>query len=190
MRLPNLKFGEKTFGAIGLIVIGAAIMLIIAGILYYAQQERQRQAIDLQTSRTNELIREVKQLSEENKRLNQQNRDYTYCNAILFAKYTQDEEPIIIEDLEKCVFNSFKDPESQPSEEAQSNAQSSLPPRQSQPAPLQPSRSPQTTNPTTRTPTPFFPNTPTQPTQPNNPLIPDELEGTVCPTLVLLGVCR
>lgn len=68
MNIPKIKLPEKSINAVGLAIIGAAIVLLIAGIAYYLQQERQRESIDKQTERTNELIQEVKELSEENKK--------------------------------------------------------------------------------------------------------------------------
>lgn len=109
MKLPRLHFPDKLFSAASLAIIGAAIMLIIAGILYFVQQERQRYAINKQTETTNQLIREVKALGEDNKKYAKQARDYAYCNAVLLAKYTQTQEPIVIDDLDKCVLTSFPD---------------------------------------------------------------------------------
>lgn len=107
MKLPTLNLSDKSINAVGLAIIGAAIVLLIAGIIYYVQQERQTAAIDEQAKQTNELIREVKRLSEVNKTLNEQNRNYTYCNAMLLAKFTQTQQPIIVKDLNKCAFSSF-----------------------------------------------------------------------------------
>lgn len=130
MQTPQIKISGKTFSAVSLAVIGAAIVLLIAGVTYYIQQEKQRQAIEVQSERTNQLITEVKDLSEQNRRLNEQNREYAYCNAVLLAKYTQTQEPIIIEDLEKCTLTSFKSEEKEP-QEKQPNSQASN--NQSQP---------------------------------------------------------
>ena len=105
--MPKLRLPTKSLNAVSLAIIGAAAVLMIAGIAYYAQQERQRIAIDLQTSRTNQLISEVKAISEENQRLNRQNSNYAYCNATILAKYTQDQQPIVIDDLNACILSSF-----------------------------------------------------------------------------------
>jgi type II secretory pathway pseudopilin PulG len=114
MRLPRFRLSDKLFSAASLAIIGAAAVLMIAGVSYYIQQERNRKAIEEQTSTTNQLIEEVKtltlevrNLSRDNKQISEQSRNYIYCNAVLFAKYTQDQQPIVIEDLEKCLFTSF-----------------------------------------------------------------------------------
>lgn len=157
MKLKS-PFSEKTFSAISLIVIGAAILFVVAGTLYYIQQERQRGAIEEATSKTNELILEVRKIAE-------QDRNYSYCNAVLIAKYTQDQQPIFIEDLDKCIFSSFPRGEG-PSEGVQSNAQTFLMPQNaSTPSPQQPTN--------------IQPASPVQPVTPTNPNTP----ATTAPTL-------
>lgn len=125
MKLPFPKVTNNTISSLGLATIGAAIILLIAGLVNYVQEEQQRQAIDNQTSKTNQLIEEVRSLSQENKELNQENRNYSYCNAILLAKYTQDQQPIQIDDLEKCILTSFPQGGG-PSDNAQSQVQQSF----------------------------------------------------------------
>lgn len=107
MKIRRLRFPEKTFNAASLAVIGAAIVLIVAGVGYYVQQERQRAATDYQTAQTNKLILDIKKLGEQNKNLNQTSNNYAYCNAVLLSQYTQTHNAITIEDLDKCVLTSF-----------------------------------------------------------------------------------
>lgn len=164
-------------------------MLIIAGTLYFVQQENQREAIEAQTSKTNELIQEVKTLTlevrdlgKDNKRLSEQNRNYSYCNAVLFAKYTQTLEPIVIEDLDKCLFTSF------PAEEGESSGTFFTPQT------TQPSNSvqPSTGNPQTPRNPNGSPNTPNDPRNPNNLLtIPNILElNNPCLKLLQIKTCQ
>ncbi len=114
MRIPKIKLPESVISSASLAIIGAGAILIIAGVIYYDQQAEQKRAIDKQTSVTNELILKVKaiseqnvELSKQNKEINEQNRNYAYCNASVLAKYTQDLMPIIIDDLNKCLFTSY-----------------------------------------------------------------------------------
>lgn len=48
-----------------------------------------------------------RELSKQNKELSEQGRNYAYCNSSVLAKYTQDLQPIIIDDLNKCLFTSY-----------------------------------------------------------------------------------
>lgn len=161
MKLPKIHIQDKSISAVGLAIIGAAIVLVIAGIIYYVQEERQTTAIDEQAIQTNELVKEVKKLSEDNKELNRQNRNFTYCNAMLLAKFTQTQEPIIIKDLNKCIFSSFErddavnlqapansqiiNPQrraSQPAEQSQPSRQTTTPAPKANPTPAKPGTTP------------------------------------------------
>lgn len=102
-----MRLSKNLVSSTSLAIIGAAIVLVIAGTAYFVQQERQRTAINEQIAQTNKLIDQLKVIGNENKALNRQNRDFAYCNAVLLAKYTQDQSPIVIEDLNKCVLTSF-----------------------------------------------------------------------------------
>lgn len=136
MRRIKIRFPKNTFNAISLAIIGAAIVLLIAGTIYYVQQERQRKAIEQQTSTTNQLIKEVKSISEENRRLNKENRNFTYCTGVLFAKWTQEQQPIIIEDLNACALSSFPKVQapSEPGQTIENFSQESAPVQSVQPA--------------------------------------------------------
>ncbi len=114
MKIPKLNFPDRAFSAFSLAIIGAAVAMLVAGVIYYAQQAEQKRAIDKQTEKTNELILQVKVISEQNRELGQQNkelseqsRNYAYCNSSVLARYTQDLQPIIIDDLNKCLFTSY-----------------------------------------------------------------------------------
>lgn len=114
MRKLNLQLKDRTLNAFSLLIVGAGIFLLLAGTIYFLQQQSQKEAIDRQTESTNQLIlqvkdlvNEVKTIGEENRDLNKQNRNYAYCNAVLLAQYTQTRQPIVIEDLNKCVLKSF-----------------------------------------------------------------------------------
>lgn len=175
MKLKS-PFSEKTFSAVSLIVIGAAILFVIAATLYYIQQERQRDAIEDATSKTNELILEVRKIAE-------QDRNYSYCNAVLVAKYTQDQQPIVIEDLDRCVFKSFPRG-SAPTKGVQSNAQTFLAPQNA----LTPSATQQSST------TPIQPASPVQPVTPTNPnaptlSVPNLLQVTT-PCIEAFGIIR
>lgn len=127
------------------VAIALTIFLLLLGI--YALV-RNREATQKETDQTTELVKEVKRLSEENKRLNATSNSYAYCNAVLVAKYTQTLKPITIEDLEKCILISFPEPETSPSTSINLTRQ---------PVAQQPTENNQT------------PNQPNSPVQPNNP---------------------
>lgn len=86
------------------VAIALTIFLLLLGIYALVQN---REATQKETDQTTELVKEVKRLSEENKKLNETSNNYAYCNAVLVAKYTQTLKPITIEDLEKCILISF-----------------------------------------------------------------------------------
>lgn len=57
-------------------------------------------------SKVQDLSRDNKKLNEENKKLAEENKAYSFCIAKTFAKFTQDQQPIIIEtpdELEACT---------------------------------------------------------------------------------------
>ena len=112
--MRKLHLPKGLASSTSLAIIGAAIVLVIAGTAYFIQQERQRTAINEQIAKTNQLIEqtnklgeETKKLSEDNKRLNQENKDYAFCTAQLIAKYTRDGQGITIDDLRTCALSSF-----------------------------------------------------------------------------------
>lgn len=90
-------------------ILAAAAALVIFGVINVIQNRDQQSALDKQLETTNQLVNQVKQLSEENKKLSQTAANYAYCNATILAKYTQTGDPITVEDLEKCKFTSYPD---------------------------------------------------------------------------------
>lgn len=88
------------------ILISAAI-LIVLGLVSFVQNNTQQMALDEQSKRTSELVGQVKELSEQNKKISQTAVNYTYCNSMILATYTRDQKPISIDDLNKCVISSF-----------------------------------------------------------------------------------
>lgn len=76
------------------------------------------------------LSEQNNQLSSDNQRLASQNKAYIKCIADVFARYTQDRRPVIIDNLEQCVTTSLS-VNPPPSSPAQNNtSQSSTPPPQ------------------------------------------------------------
>lgn len=126
MRLPKFNL-TRNANFVSFAVIGAAIVLLIAGVTVFVQQERQRVAINEQIAQTNKLIEEVKDLSETNKEINEENRNFAYCNAMLLARYTQNQLPIVIEDLNKCVLSSFPENETAPQNSSSAPAEPQQP---------------------------------------------------------------
>lgn len=195
MRRFKFRFSREAFNAVSLAIIGAAIVLLVAGIIYYAQQERQRKAIEAQTNTTNQLINQVKAISEENRRLNTENRNFTYCNAVLLARYTQEQQPTVIEDLDKCVLQSFPKDEapvtgqSQQTVTTQSVQPSIAPPavtqgvQSTQPAASQPISQPQPAPQPLPTPQPA-----PQPT-PNPAPVPIVNVPTPCVVILFIKTC-
>lgn len=66
------------------------------------------------TKQNTQLSTDIKTLATQNKQLAAENKAYTKCIANVFAKYTQDRQPVIIEDLEKCVTSSLTQTNPQP----------------------------------------------------------------------------
>lgn len=204
MRIQKLLPKRETFNAVSLAVIGAAIILLILGVVYYVQQGKQTRAIKEDTAKTNQLILEVKALeeqnkdiNEQNKTLNQQNKNYAYCNAVLLAKYTQDQQPIEIEDLNKCVLKSFPRDNSSTQPTAFSSIQGGT--QVASGDQLQPSTGTVQTNQPSAPNQPSQPSKPSEPTepvpspQPSNQLItvPNLLQiNTPCLKLLLVKTCQ
>lgn len=91
-----------------IVTLALAILTIIGFITFTViQNNRQQATLDKTAEQTNELVKQVKELSEQNKKLSQTSVNYSYCNAVLLARYTQTLAPITIEDLEKCILISF-----------------------------------------------------------------------------------
>lgn len=107
----ELTIGDRiaTFAAFTTIAIAA--ILIGFGTFNIVQSNRQQESLEGQTARTNQLIEDVKALTKENKKLNQQNVNYAFCNAELVARFTQTQQAIYIQDLENCILTSFPEGE-------------------------------------------------------------------------------
>lgn len=89
------------------VLLVAAGFMVIVGFVNVQQNKAQQDSLDKQVAATNQLIAELKSLSEQNKKLSQTAANYAYCNALILAKYTQTGDPISIEDLDKCKFTSY-----------------------------------------------------------------------------------
>lgn len=177
MAYPIINFFKKLFTSnLSLAFIGVVILLFLSYASFYIQAEQQRAAIERQTSRTDQLIIEIKALSEENRSLNKQNRDYAYCNSVLFAKYTQDQKPIVIDDLQKCGFSSYDREVSSP--QVQSNTPAFLAP-QTAPQPSQRPATPPASN-----------NAPSSPAQPSQ-MTPTPQNSPLClEALQIIKTCK
>lgn len=92
-----------------LIVLIAAGFLIIFGFINVTQNRAQQKSLNKQAAITNDLIAQIKALSEDNKKLSQTAANYAYCNSVILATYTQTSNPINIDDLDKCRFTSYPD---------------------------------------------------------------------------------
>lgn len=91
-----------------IVTLAIAILTIIGFITFTVlQNNRQQATLDQTAAQTNELVKQVKNLSEQNKKLSQTSVNYAYCNAVLLSRYTQTLSPITIQDLEKCILLSF-----------------------------------------------------------------------------------
>jgi hypothetical protein len=157
----------------------AAALLIILSYVSYVQNNTQQASLDEQSRKTTELVQQVKDLSEQNKKLSQTAVNYAYCNSVIIARYTQDQSPITVENLNECVISSFPQGEGAPTIEqirAGMNGE------------LSPSAQSQTSGNRTQTPggntTPTNPGTttPVAPSQPQNPQTPQNPQNPQNPT--------
>ena len=98
---------NKIFYWASIFTLFVAAILIILGILAVIQNNKQQSSLDEQNRKVTELVQEVKKLSEQNKSLAESSVNYSYCNSMLFSAYTQNLQPIVVEDLNKCVYKSF-----------------------------------------------------------------------------------
>jgi hypothetical protein len=180
-----------------------AALLVILGLVSFVQNNAQQAALDEQSRKTNELVEQVKDLSEQNKKLSQTAVNYAYCNSVILARYTQNRQPITVEDLNKCVISSFPEGEGAPTlEDIRANMSGASSPFQenqvnqnqngnSNPTPTSPT-------PTPENPTPQNPQNPIQNTPSNNiltlnpsPLLPGlELNAPCLQITNLLGTCK
>lgn len=119
----KLYLSKFSFNTISFATIGAAAILLILGLAYFLQEERQIVAIDDQADRIQELAEEIKRISVQNKEINIQNRNYAYCNAVILAQYTQTHESIQVEDLNECILSTYSEANQSWGAEATENAQ-------------------------------------------------------------------
>jgi len=98
--IEKQAFSSKIVFALSILIIFVAAILVILAIIGYTQDNKQQEAIDNQTEKTNQLIRQ-------NQKTSQQAANYAYCNAVLLSQYTQTLQAITIEDLNTCVLKSF-----------------------------------------------------------------------------------
>lgn len=171
------KLSDRLLYAVSIFVIVAAALLLIFAFIDMMNNTRQQEALDTQTKKTNELVNEVKEQTEKNKKISQQAANYAHCNAVLLAQYTQTLTPIQIDDLNECVLSSFPETPVDEDSNIQANVSPSTPAQQRIEAPATNVQqlSPQIQQPV-QTPTiptnPVAPVVPTQPTQNNpNPLL-------------------
>lgn len=98
-RLLYLAFG------LTILVTGA----LIAGLLILRSQNAGQTAlINDAIGKLNSQATTIENLAKDNKALNQQQINYTYCNAVIIARWTQTQQPIQIKDLNKCVLENQK----------------------------------------------------------------------------------
>lgn len=122
---------SKFLTGIALFTILVAVLLVVFGAMTYLQNQQTKSKLDEQVAETNRLAQELKVIANQNKENSQRAANYAYCNAYLFAKYTQDGLPILIEDLNKCVVTVFPNGEGAPTiptegfQAAQGNVQGS-----------------------------------------------------------------
>lgn len=147
-----------------IVTVGVAILTIL-GLVTWAviNSNQQEAALDKQTENTEKLLQEVKNLTEDNKKLNQTAVDYTYCNAVLLAKYTQTLTPITIQDLEKCILLSFPSGSGPATSSTNRDVISRINPQAARQAPSQNAPQPSGGS-----------NTPNRPTTPQTPQTPSE----------------
>lgn len=182
---------------ISIVTIIVAAALICFGAVNYVQNREQQIAIEEQNKRTAQLVEEIKKLSEGNQKLSQTTVNYAYCNAMLLAKYTQDQSPIEIEDLNACVLKSFPEgdaPALQSSLNVVGSSAIARIPSLSDSQNTTPRQSTQTPLPTQPT-TPTVPTTPSAPVnpQPNQPLISLQPSGllpilNIVPDITIPGI--
>lgn len=101
--------GEETIKRLPYIALLLLILTLFGGYQSYRKTAegveiaKDNSLIIKQLAEDNKRLSEQnKQLSEENRRLAAQNQAYIKCIADVFARYTRDFRPVIIEDLAKC----------------------------------------------------------------------------------------
>lgn len=95
------------------LLIALGISLLIFSMIVMAGQNRlinQVRTLSEQNKTLSEdnqrLNKETKKLGEDNQTIAKQNRSYTRCIATIFAQYTQDFVPVVINDLDTCTLDS------------------------------------------------------------------------------------
>ena len=108
------KKPNKFLTGTALFTLLVAILLVVFGTMTYLNQRETKNTLDEQVEKTNQLVEQNNKLIEENKESSQRAANYAYCNAYLLAKFTQDGQPIVIEDLNACVVTVFPDGQGAP----------------------------------------------------------------------------
>lgn len=91
------------------IIFIAMMLLMFSAIMFSRQSTLIRQVKSLSEQNTslsqqNYILNEqTKKIGKENQVIAKQNRSYTRCIANVFAKYTQDFQPVIFKDLDTCT---------------------------------------------------------------------------------------
>lgn len=114
--LPTAKpsASTKVVYIISIFAILAAAILVVFGFMNLLSNDRQQQSLDEQLEQTNRLVGQVKDLTQQNKELNQKSVNYAYCNALITAEHTRTGNPIQVEDLNRCIIKSFPNGEGAP----------------------------------------------------------------------------
>lgn len=162
--VPKQPWTSKVKYILAVLVLLAAAAILVLGVYNYIQNKRERVADEQQIAQTEELIRQVKNLSEQNKRLNQTSNNYAYCNAMLFSEFTRTGNPITVKDLNECIYETLNN--------EQAGDQQSY---------LQPAQDPRGSRSSTQSSTGsnLQPSAPTQPTAPNRGNQPQQNNSTV-----------
>lgn len=119
MRRLLTALGNETVKRIPYIIALLVVFALAGAIQSYRKTAEAVQIAKQNTTALKVLAEQNKQLSLDNKKLGEDNhaladqsKAYIKCIADIFAKFTQDRKPVIIEDLEKCVTSSLDTPQS------------------------------------------------------------------------------
>lgn len=155
---PNSLFNRLKFlGAMAVILAGA--LLIILALFTYFKGLESSQKLDDQSQQISELLQQNKDLAKQAKDSAKQAANYAYCNTLLIAKFSQNQEPFTVEDANKCVTSSFDSNSAPATQDGSANATpaptaTKQTQTQSQTQTSQPPRVSTQTTPPTSTPTP------------------------------------
>lgn len=126
-----------------LLYLGFALILLVVGglvaaiVIIHSNASKQTKLANSAIDKLNSQALQIKQLGEDNKKLNEQTRNYAHCTLVALSDYTQHNRPITVEDFDKCVLSfgntsgatASASPTSSPS--SSDKALSSSPPSQS-----------------------------------------------------------